>query len=1407
MENMGNRVEEDLRLDGPARQHGGLPTIASDLGDPKQTNNTISRDSEYTLADPEIEEAASSKEIYAKSPVSTRPSSDQDRLGVNVVGAEKEFAELQRELSHVSRKLSRQQSRRSERHNAPSDLEKAASAEGSEEDEPFNLEETLRGNKLLEEESGIKGKQIGVIWENLTVKGMGGSKIYAPTFPDAFTGFFGAPFKLAMSLCGIGGKGKEVTILKDFFGVAKPGEMVLVLGKPGSGCTTFLKSISNQLYGYTSVNGEVLYGPFTSKEFAKRYRGEAVYCQEDDIHHPTLTVGQTLGFALETKVPGKRPGGVSVAQFRDKVVDMLLRMFNIEHTKDTIVGNPFVRGISGGERKRVSIAEMMIAGAAVCSHDNSTRGLDASTAVDYAKSLRVITNIYRTTTFVSLYQASENIYKQFDKVMVIDDGREVFFGPTQEARAYMESLGFLPKPRQTTPDYLTGCTDPFEREYQDGRDASNAPNSPDDLVTAFAKSSYATRLKQEMAAYRERLQEEQQVYEDFKTAVVQGKRHASRKSVYSIPFHLQVAALIRRQFILKWQDRFPLVTSYTTSIVIAIVIGTVWLQQPQTSAGAFTRGGVLFISLLFNCFQAFAELASTMVGRPMLNKHRAYTFHRPSALWIAQIIVDLAFSSVQILLFSIIVYFMCGLVLNVGAFFTFYLVIVSGYLAITLFFRTVGCMCPDFDSAIKIAALIITLFVLTSGYLIQYQSEQVWLAWIFYVNALGLGFASMMVNEFSRIDLTCVGTSLIPNGPGYGDINHQLWRNWGIIVVLIIAFLITNAILGEYINFGAGGKTITFFAPENTERKKLNEELQAKKAKRGRHDAEQEGSELKIESKAVLTWEGLCYEVPVPSGQLRLLKDIYGYVKPGELTALMGASGAGKTTLLDVLASRKNIGVILGRSWSMGSSRGWISSALRFSADLRQPYETPQAEKYAYVEEIIALLEMEDIADAIIGDPEAGLAVEQRKRVTIGVELAAKPQLLLFLDEPTSGLDSQSAFNVVRFLRKLAAAGQAILCTIHQPNASLFESFDRLLLLQKGGECVYFGDIGRDANVLIDYFRENGADCPPDANPAEWMLDTIGAGQAARFGSKDWGQIWRESDELQATKEAILRIKAERNKEVSSQPKAEQKETSLQYRVFVIFQVTVLPALILAQVEPCYDLSRLTYYREAASKTYKQLPFALSMVLAEMPYSLLCAVAFFITIYYPAGFNLQSSRAGYFFIVTLITEIFSVTLGQTISALTPSTFIAVLLNPFVIIVFALFCGVAIPKPQIPGFWRAWLYQLDPFTRLISGLVATELHDLPVVCTQRELNLFTAPAGQSCGEYMTSFFAAGGAGYIVDNATSACEYCAYKVGDQFYEPLGISFDHRWRDFGILTAFIGGNLILLFLGSRYLNFNKR
>jgi ABC-type multidrug transport system ATPase subunit len=198
-----------------------------------------------------------------------------------------------------------------------------------------------------------------------------------------------------------------------------------------------------------------------------------------------------------------------------------------------------------------------------------------------------------------------------------------------------------------------------------------------------------------------------------------------------------------------------------------------------------------------------------------------------------------------------------------------------------------------------------------------------------------------------------------------------------------------------------------------------------------------------------------------------------------------------------------------------------IREAMRFSAYLRQPFHIPREEKNAYVEEVIELLELQDLSEAIVGS----LGIEARKRLTIGVELASKPELLLFLDEPTSGLDAQSAWNLVRFLRKLADNGQAILCTIHQPSSLLFEAFDRLLLLGKGGNTIYFGDIGEDSYVMREYFARYGAPCPPNANPAEFMLEAIGAGISPKIGDRDWKDIWHESPECARIKVEIEEIK------------------------------------------------------------------------------------------------------------------------------------------------------------------------------------------------------------------------------------------------------------------------------------------
>lgn len=787
-----------------------------------------------------------------------------------------------------------------------------------------------------------------------------------------------------------------------------------------------------------------------------------------------------------------------------------------------------------------------------------------------------------------------------------------------------------------------------------------------------------------------------------------------------------------------------------------------------------------------------------------------------------------------------------------------------------------------------------------------------WLFWIAYLNPLFYGYEALFANEFSRITLTCDATYTIPtNIPGVSGYpagvgpnqmcslpgstpgsdrvtgtaymhaafqysKAHIWRNYGVLIGFFAFFMALQMIFMETLQMGASHLSIVVFKKEDKELKKLNARLAERREafRAGKLEQDLKGLEM---APLPFTWEGLKYTVPVPGGTRVLLNDVYGYVKPGTLTALMGASGAGKTTLLDVLASRKSVGVIEGdvlmngRPVDVSFARGcgyaeqldvheWtttVREALRFSADLRQPQHVSREEKYAYVEDIIELLELQDLADGMIGFPGYGLSVEARKRVTIGVELAAKPELLLFLDEPTSGLDGQSAYNIVRFLRKLTAAGQKILCTIHQPNALLFQSFDRLLLLQRGGECVYFGDIGPDSAVLIDYLERNGAKVPADANPAEFMLEAIGAGSRKRIGG-DWHQKWINSPEFAQVKADIQELKASalaNPMETEGKPNefatsflhqfkvvldrtnvalwrnADYQYTrlfahlaiglvvtltflqldnslkSLQYRVFVAFFATVLPALILAQIQPQYIMSRMTFNREASSKMYSSTIFALTQLIAEMPYSLGCAVAFFLLTYYGVGFPFASSRAGYFFLMVWVTEVYSVTLGQAVAALSPSIPIAALFNPFLLVLFSVFCGVLSPPQALPYFWRVWMLPLDPFKYLMSGLVSTVLKDVEVVCRPAEFNRFSPPSGQTCAQWAGKFAAAMG-GYL-DNpdATDECRYCQYRVGQSFYEPLQVSFGTRWRDFGIFICYAVFNIIVLLLAARFLRWQKR
>ncbi|THC96962.1 hypothetical protein EYZ11_003570 [Aspergillus tanneri] len=268
---------------------------------------------------------------------------------------------------------------------------------------------------------------------------------------------------------------------------------------------------------------------------------------------------------------------------------------------------------------------------------------------------------------------------------------------------------------------------------------------------------------------------------------------------------------------------------------------------------------------------------------------------------------------------------------------------------------------------------------------------------------------------------------------------------------------------------------------------------------------------------------------------------ISGWAREGTLTALMGVSGAGKTTLLKILTQQVSTGIVSGDiriggrpvSESVRRDVGYVQyqnvllptstvrEALRFSACLRQPRSVSKEEKFNYAEEIIHLLQLDDLAEAVVGIPGAGLSEQQRKLVSLGVELAARPKLLLVLDEPTKELDSQASLSFYILLRRLADSGMAVLSTVNQPTAAVFELFDNLLLLAEGGRTVYFGETGNQSSAVLGYFERNGAPkCDMADNPAEYVMGLTSKGTA----TKNWAAIWRQSTEAEDVADTINKI-------------------------------------------------------------------------------------------------------------------------------------------------------------------------------------------------------------------------------------------------------------------------------------------
>jgi ATP-binding cassette subfamily G (WHITE) protein 2 (SNQ2) len=860
-------------------------------------------------------------------------------------------------------------------------------------------------------------------------------------------------------------------------GIVPPGENLLVLGQPGAGCSTTLKVLANQRKGYFDVKGRVTYGRFSPDDVTNRFSSEVIYVAEEDIHYPSLKVKHTLDFALRLRKPSD--DNQTSKAFSQDMSQKLVDSLGISHTLDTIVGNSFVRGVSGGERKRVSLAEALATNPAVACWDNPIRGLDSSSALQFLRLLKRIARKTGTANIVTLYQASESMYQQcFDRVLVLYKGQMIFSGKVDEARQYFTDLGFYAWERQTTPEFLTAVTSANDRTVRQDH-LGPVPRTPEDFAEAFRKSTYYELLRSDIAAYHHLTAQSNLAAEDFETEV-QRVRSSVAFSSEPLSIWTQSVQASKRYYREVWHNRRDFYVVLFLNAVNAVLNGSAYFLAPETATGSFEKGGAIYFALIYFFLNALAEVSSTISARSILAKQHKLGIIHPMGLVIAQTLADIPVAVVQTLIFSCCYYFMLGLHRTASDFWIFELILFVHYSAVTSLFRMLGAWTTNLNFALLMAGIAMPICLGYAGYGPPVPTMHRWGSWIRRISPTPYALEALMGTEFSDIDLHCTPNQMIPHGPGYNDIQFQgcslpgsakgtslypgsvylsivydftrshLWRNFGIILVMWFLYVVFAAIgltlsasSGESsggIVFKRGAADASRRLPQKSEKSRdlehnethmsEQDELESMASMKDEADSEttqEVDTQQALDPSKCFTFKKVSYFVSVDGNEKQLLRDVSGYFKPGQLTALMGSSGAGKTTLLDTISQRKDTGVVKGEMRMAGQplnstfsrSCGFcmqqdvheptatIREALQFSAKLRQPAGVSNEMKESDVEEIISLLELDSIADALIGEPgDDGLSVEQRKRVTIGVELAAKPSALLFLDEVSGQFSS-----------------------------------------------------------------------------------------------------------------------------------------------------------------------------------------------------------------------------------------------------------------------------------------------------------------------------------------------------------------------------------------------------------------
>ncbi|KAI4320169.1 hypothetical protein MLD38_033675 [Melastoma candidum] len=509
---------------------------------------------------------------------------------------------------------------------------------------------------------------------------------------------------------------QERMILSGITGTASPGEILAVLGPSGSGKSTLLNALAGRLGNQgNGLTGTIL---ANGKKLSRSVLRRTGFVAQDDVLYPHLTVRETLVFCALLRLPQKLTTEEKVS-----VAESVISELGLSKCEDTIIGNSFVRGVSGGERKRVSIAHEMLMNPSLLVLDEPTSGLDSTAAYRLVMALGSVAHKGRTVV-LSVHQPSSRVYQMFDKVLLLSEGKCLYFGRSSEAVQYFESVGFSPAFPMNPADFLLDLANGVHQF-----DRSSETNHPPDLKLSLA-SSYHTLLAPKIKA---------SLLEDStfsgRTNQIDNARSVRNNGSQSCGggtsgWFDQFKVLMRRSLRERRHEAFNVLRVFQV-IATAMLASVMWWRSEFVDVQ--DRLGLLFfVTIFWGVFPSFNSVFAFPQERAIFLKERASGMYSLSSYFMARIVGDMPMELVLPTLFLTLMYWMTGLRPDLGAYLLTLLALLGYVLVSQGLGLALGAAIMDAKKASTIVTVTMLAFLLTGGFYVH--KVPYCLAWMKYVS-------------------------------------------------------------------------------------------------------------------------------------------------------------------------------------------------------------------------------------------------------------------------------------------------------------------------------------------------------------------------------------------------------------------------------------------------------------------------------------------------------------------------------------------------------------------------------------------------------------------------------------------------------------------------------------------------